>query len=66
MREFYNNKMFENYKSETVGSKFIILLFCLLPVSLIIGTGVSESIVIFISSIFLINFILERNITQKL
>jgi len=58
--------MLENYKSETVGSKFIILLFCLLPVSLIVGTGVSESIVIFISSIFLINFILERNINSKI
>lgn len=58
--------MLENCKSETVGSKFIILLFCLLPVSLIIGTGVSETIVIFISSIFLINFILERDISSKI
>ena len=61
MNSFY--QYFDNFllklSKETLVSRIIFSLFCLLPVGLIIGTLISESIIILLSILFLFKF--KRN-----
>ena len=58
MNSFY--QYFDNFllklSKETLVSRIIFSLFCLLPVGLIIGTLVSESIIVLLSILFLFKF----------
>ena len=58
MNSFY--QYFDNFllklSKETLVSRIIFSLFCLLPVGLILGTLVSESIVVLLSILFLFKF----------
>ena len=58
--------MFNKYRKETLYSKTIVFFFSLIPIALIVGTGVSEAIIILLSLIFLTNFIIYKNFNKKL
>lgn len=53
--QYYNNFLLKLSKEDFL-SKIIFFLICLLPIGLIAGTLVSESIIIFLSIIYIIKF----------
>ena len=61
LKMFLVKKNFINLKEEKIQDKYKILILCLMPVFLIVGTAVSELAIISLCLIFIYEFFIKNN-----